>query len=607
LTARGRAAHTGNVDNQTHAPRTRLDLLLHGLRVPVRRDDIAAGLAALTADPDLDDIALISVLAEAIRGRLRRAEHDGAIVHAERARAEQRLEEWRRERLGQLHAKARHRHEQEVVGALTLGRWVASFTEARSVRRRILALLGPTNSGKSHAAFDLLAAAPRGAYLAPLRLLAWEGTERLAERGIAASLMTGEERRIVPGANHLCATVEMADVSTPVDVAVVDEIQMLADEDRGWAWTQAVVGLPAKTLVLAGAAEAEPMIRRLAGLTGESVEIRRFERMVPLTLLDRPVPLAKAEPGDAIVCFSRRDAFALREALIAKNKPPAMVYGALGPDVRRAEAERFRSGAAPVLVATDAIGMGLNLPIRRVLFAATTKYGGLGPHLIRQIAGRAGRYGHYPEGFVGVLAGEDPDPIRLAIEHPPPPLDGPMRVLPREGQLLDIGRRLGAPSLIRVLTVVAERFRWPASGIELGRLDDAMAMAEITAAARLPLKDALGYLGCPADLRDKRTTMQLIAWARRHAHGVTVSAPPPPPRRLEQGIAGDPSDLADAERAAKLLTAYLWLAQKWPAIYDEENQAREAQARINAHIERSLRMGASARLRKRWAKGEGFG
>ncbi|MCU0987501.1 MAG: hypothetical protein MUC89_21645 [Acetobacteraceae bacterium] len=219
------------MDNQTHAPRTRLDLLLHGLRVPVRRDDIAAGLAALTADPDLDDIALISVLAEAIRGRLRRAEHDGAIVHAERARAEQRLEEWRRERLGQLHAKARHRHEQEVVGALTLGRWVASFTEARSVRRRILALLGPTNSGKSHAAFDLLAAAPRGAYLAPLRLLAWEGTERLAERGIAASLMTGEERRIVPGANHLCATVEMADMTTPVDVAVVDEIQMLADEE----------------------------------------------------------------------------------------------------------------------------------------------------------------------------------------------------------------------------------------------------------------------------------------------------------------------------------------------------------------------------------------
>ncbi len=595
------------MDTPAPSSRTRLDLLLHGLRVPVRRDDIAAGLAAIAADPDLDDIALVSVLAEAIRGRLRRAENDGAMVHAERARAEARLEEWRRERLGHLHAKARHRHEQEVVGALTLGRWVASFHEARAIRREIIALLGPTNSGKSHAAFDLLAKAKAGAYLAPLRLLAWEGTERLAERGIAASLMTGEERRVVPGARHLCATVEMADMSSEVDVAVVDEIQMLADEDRGWAWTQAVVGIPARKLVLAGAAEAEPLIRRLAALTGESITVKRFDRMVPLTLLDRPVPLAKTEPGDAIVCFSRRDAFALREALIAKNKPPAMVYGALGPDVRRAEAERFRSGAAPVLVATDAIGMGLNLPIRRILFAATTKYGGLGPHLIRQIAGRAGRYGHYPEGFVGVLAGEDEAPIRTAIEHPPPPLEGPMRVLPREGQLLDIGRRLGAPSLIRVLTVVAERFRWPASGIELGRLDDAMAMAEITAAARLPLKDALGYLGCPADLRDKRTSMQLIAWARRHAHGLAVTAPPPPPRRLDQAVAGDPGDLAEAERAAKLLTAYLWLAQKWPAIYAEEEEARASQGRLNAHIERSLRQGASARLRKRWAKGEAFG
>lgn len=592
------------MDTPAPSSRTRLDLLLHGLRVPVRREDIAAGLAAIAADSDLDDIALISVLAEAIRGRLRRAENDGAMVHAERARAEARLEEWRRERLGTLHAKARHRHEQEVVGALTLGRWVASFQEARAIRREIVALLGPTNSGKSHAAFDMLAEAQRGAYLAPLRLLAWEGTERLAERGIAASLMTGEERRIVPGARHLCATVEMADMSSEVDVAVIDEIQMLADEDRGWAWTQAVVGMPARRIVLAGAAEAEPMIRRLASLTGETITVRRFERMVPLTLLDRPVPLAKAEPGDAIVCFSRRDAFALREALIARNRPPAMVYGALGPDVRRAEAERFRTGTAPVLVATDAIGMGLNLPIRRILFAATTKYGGLGPHLIRQIAGRAGRYGHYAEGFVGVLAGEDESPIRAAIENPPPPLEGPMRVLPREQQLLDIGRRLGAPSLIRVLTVVAERFRWPASGIELGRLDDAMAMAEITAAARLPLKDALGYLGCPADLRDKRTSMQLIAWARRHAHGVEITAPPPPPRRLDQSVAGDPGDLADAERAAKLLTAYLWLAQKWPGIYIEEEEARASQARLNAHIERSLRQGASARLRKRWAKGD---
>ncbi len=566
----------------------------------MRKEDIAACLSALDADPDLDDIALVSVFVEAVRGRLRRAESDGGIDHAARAVAEGRLEEWRRERLAQLNLVARHRHEQEVVGALTLGRWVGSFPEARSIRRRIIAMLGPTNSGKSHAAFDVLAKAASGAYLAPLRLLAWEGTERLAERGIEASLMTGEERRILPGSHHVCATVEMADLSSEVAVAVVDEIQMLADEDRGWAWTQAVIGLPARTLILAGAAEAEPLIRRLAALTGEAVEIRRFERMVPLTLIDHPVPLGRTEPGDALVCFSRRDAFALREALIARKRPPAMVYGALGPDVRRAEAERFRSGAAPVLVATDAIGMGLNLPIRRILFAATTKYGGLGPHLIRQIAGRAGRFGHYPEGFVGVIEGEDLDTIRHAIEHPPPPLNGPLHVLPREQQLLDIGRRVGVSSLLRVLTIVAERFRWPASGFELGRLDDAMTMAEITAGARLPLADALGYLGCPADLRDKRTSLQVTMWARRHAHGLAVAAPPAPPRRLDRVVASDPGDLAEAERAAKLLTAYLWLAQKWPEVYTEEDEARASRGRLNEHIERSLRIGASSRLQKRW-------
>lgn len=585
-----------------HPPpgRHRLDALLAGLRVPVRREDIAAGLAALAADPALDDIALVSILAEAIRGRLKRAADEGAISHPERARAEARLEDWRRQRLGELRARARHRHEGEVVAALTLARWVASFTAARAMRRRILAFLGPTNSGKSHAAFDLLAAARRGAYLAPLRLLAWEGQERLAERGVSASLLTGEERRVRPGDTHLSATVEMADLSTPVPVAVVDEVQMLADEDRGWAWTQAVVGSPAETLVVAGAPEAEPLIRRLAGLTGETVELRRFERMVPLSVLRRPVPLARSEPGDAIVCFSRRDAFALREGLIARGRPPAMVYGALGPEVRRAEAERFRDGTAPVLVATDAIGMGLNLPIRRILFAATTKYGGLGPHLIRQIAGRAGRFGHYPEGFVGVLEGEDPEPITSAIEHPPPALEGPMRVLPRESQLLEIGQRLGAPSLLRVLTAVAERFRWPGAGFALSRLEDAFSIAEIAAAARLSLKDSLGYLGCPVDLRDRAAGQALLAWARRHAHAATVAAPTLPGRLLARRLAGDPADLAEAERAAKLCTAYLWLAQKWPATYCEADSARAVQETLNGYIERSLRQGASARLRKRW-------
>ncbi len=581
-------------------PRRRIEALLHGLRVPIRREDIAAGLAALAADGTLDDIGLVSVLAEAIRGRLKRAQSEGAMSNAERASAEARLEEWRRQRLGDLAARARHRHEGEVVGALTLGRWVGSFVEARSMRRRLVAFLGPTNSGKSHAAFDLLAAAPRGAYLAPLRLLAWEGQERLAERGIRASLLTGEERRVDPADTHLSATVEMADLAAPVAVAVVDEIQMLADEDRGWAWSQAVVGLPAETLVLAGAAEAEPLIRRLAALTGEPVEVRRFERMVPLHLLRRPVPLSRLEPGDALVCFSRRDAFALREALIARGRPPAMVYGALGPEVRRAEAERFRSGDAPVLVATDAIGMGLNLPIRRVLFAATTKYGGLGPHLIRQIAGRAGRFGYYPEGFVGVLAGEDLEPIAAAVENPPPALEGPMRVLPRESQLLEIGRRLGAPSMLRVLTVVAERFRWPGAGFALARLDDAIRLAELCAAARLALRESLGYLGCPIDLRDRASATALLAWMRRHAHGVAVSAPPMPRQLLAHGVAGDPSDLAVAERASRLCTAYLWLAQKWPETYSEELAARAVQSALNEYIERSLRQGASARLRRRW-------
>lgn len=175
-----------------------------------------------------------------------------------------------------------------------------------------------------------------------------------------------------------------------------------------------------------------------------------------------------------------------------------------------------------------------------------------------------------------------------------------MRVLPRESQLLEIGRRLGAASLLRVLVAVAERFRWPGADFALARLEDAFAIAEIAAAARLPLPESLGYLGCPADLRDRAAAQALLAWARRHAQAARVLALPLPRRLVARGVASDPADLAAAERAARLCTAYLWLAQKWPGTYCEEASARAVQATLNGYIERSLREGASVRLRKRW-------
>ena len=117
-----------------------------------------------------------------------------------------------------------------------------TFEKARQLQRSVTLYVGPPNSGKTHAAFERLAQALDGAYLAPLRLLALEGRDRLVARGVPCSLLTGEENVPAAGARVVSSTIEMVGTNTPIDVAVIDEAQMIFDDSRGWAWTQAIVG-----------------------------------------------------------------------------------------------------------------------------------------------------------------------------------------------------------------------------------------------------------------------------------------------------------------------------------------------------------------------------
>ncbi len=257
------------------------------------------------------------------------------------------------------------------------GSYIDKFVPARRLNRRIVFHMGPTNSGKTYAALQALAKAPTGTYLAPLRLLALENYENLLERGLRAGMVTGEEILGEPDPSHTARTIETADLRRPVDVAVIDEIQMLSDPDRGWAWTNALFGIPAKIVIVCGSDDALSHVRRAAEAAGESLDVVTFARKTPLVALDEPVPLADVQPGDAVVAFSRRAVHEIRETLVAAGRSVATIYGALSPEVRRAEARRFRDGEAEVLVTTDAIGMGLNLgPLKRVIFSAVTKWDG---------------------------------------------------------------------------------------------------------------------------------------------------------------------------------------------------------------------------------------
>jgi len=264
----------------------------------------------------------------------------------------------------------------EVLNATDLSHLSSQFTEAREMNRQFHLHIGPTNSGKTYNALKALAKAETGAYAGPLRLLAHEVWERMNRgtvggledgKGRECNLITGEERRVVSlEAGLTSCTVEMLSFTTPVDVVVIDEIQMIGDSQRGGSWTNAVMGLLAKEIHLCGEETVVPVIQKLVAAMGDELVIHRYERLTPLKVLDESLggDLAKVEDGDCVVSFSRTGIFALKKTIEEKRgKRCAVVYGALPPETRSEQARLFNEpdNGIDVMVASDAVGMGLNL------------------------------------------------------------------------------------------------------------------------------------------------------------------------------------------------------------------------------------------------------
>lgn len=299
------------------------------------------------------------------------------------------------------------------------------FPEARNMERRFIVHIGPTNSGKTYASVERLKTAEHGIYLGPLRLLAFEQYQKLNEQGYPCSLYTGEEHQLVPGASIQASTIEMADEFENYDIAVIDEAQMVADKERGWAWTTAILGLRADEIHVCIAPYAEKIITDLIEECGDSYEIIRHERQTPL-VMDKPKFKLFREyihKHDALIVFSRRNVHAVAGELRAMGIRCSVIYGNLPYDVRQEEARRFRDGETDVVVATDAIGMGMNLPIERLVFLEISKFDGTDTRLlnaaeIQQIAGRAGRRGLYEKGLWNALEGKEIIASAVDLEIP---------------------------------------------------------------------------------------------------------------------------------------------------------------------------------------------
>lgn len=242
------------------------------------------------------------------------------------------------------------------------------YPATRAIHRTIHLHVGPTNSGKTYHALKRLEKAKSGIYAGPLRLLAHEVYTRLNAKGIPCHLITGDERVIKEGGvmSMVSCTVEMVAINEDMDVAVIDEIQMIGNKERGWAWTQALLGVKAKEVHLCGETRTVPLIRELAKLMGDKLEIHQYERLSPLETMPESLKgdLKNIKKGDCIVVFSKKGIHEMRIAIEkATNKRVAIIYGDLPPETRAQQARLFNDpdNDYDFLVASDAIGMGLNL------------------------------------------------------------------------------------------------------------------------------------------------------------------------------------------------------------------------------------------------------
>jgi ATP-dependent RNA helicase SUPV3L1/SUV3 len=390
--------------------------------------------------------------------------------------------------------------------------------------------------------------------------------------------------------------------SVDVDVCVIDEIQMIADRDRGWAWANALIGAPAKKVILAGSVDALAAVEELCAYLEEPLEVVHFERKNPLEMMRHATPMKKIEPQTAVVAFSRRDVLSLKQQLSEKYRV-SVVYGNLSPEVRREEARRFREAESEILVATDAIAMGLNLPIRTILFAKDNKFDGLRrrellPSEVLQIAGRAGRYGIEEKGYVGALDENALKTIDKAFHTPLPDIELPVSVMASLEHVMLIGEILETENITTILGFFVDNMEFDGPFVA-ANIESMLEIAAIVDEYELDLRTRY-FLSCaPASISSPYIESVFHRYIRQIEAGNPVLYIPP---RDLPAFAQTNDMLLNAEDRVREISLYLWLSFKFPDLFPDTQKAIEARARLNSYIENSLRQGHFTKKCRRCGK-----
>ncbi len=464
------------------------------------------------------------------------------------------------------------------------------FPLARELDRKLYFFVGPTNSGKTYKAMQELIAADCGIYLAPLRLLALENYHYLREHDIPTSLITGEEERLDEDASHICSTIEMINYSLEVDVAVIDEVQMIEDPDRGWAWVNAVVGAPASKVIMTGSVNALEAVKKIAAYLGEELEVVKFKRKTPLKVLEHPIPLSHLKPKSALIAFSRTDVLNLKAKLSKKHRV-SVIYGNLSPEVREEEARRFREGDSDIVVATDAIAMGLNLPIKTIVFSTDRKFDGekkrpLTPNEVIQISGRAGRYGHHESGQISAINNHILKHIKEAFHSPLPTIKPPFRVKATTEQILSLSEHLKTTNLHKILKYYSKHMNFNGPFIA-ANISTMIELSKILDKKReLSLEEKYMLSGAPVTTKSPLMMRAFLEYVDAIIKKTPIRYKP---SIKLKGVAKSEFELLKAEDELKKISLYMWLAYKMPDIFIDREVAEGYRGVVNRYCENSLK------------------
>ncbi|KAJ0907652.1 putative RNA helicase [Helianthus annuus] len=460
------------------------------------------------------------------------------------------------------------------------------FPFARAIKRKIIYHCGPTNSGKTYNALQRFMEAKKGIYCSPLRLLAMEVFDKVNSLGVYCSLLTGQEKKYVPFGNHTACTVEMVSTEELYEVAVIDEIQMMSDVYRGYAWTRALLGLQADEIHLCGDPSVLDIVRKICQETGDELIENHYERFKPLVVEAKTLlgDIRNVRSGDCVVAFSRREIFEVKLAIEKHtNHKCCVIYGALPPETRRHQANLFneQGNEYDILVASDAVGMGLNLNIRRVVFYSLSKYNGdkivpVPASQVKQIAGRAGRRGSiYPDGLTTTLHLDDLDYLIECLQKP----FGEVRkvgLFPFYEQVELFAGQIANVTFSQLLQKFGENCRLDGSYF-LCKHDHIKKVANMLEKVQgLSLEDRFNFCFAPVNIRDPKAMYHLLRFAQSYAQNVPVSLA----MGMPKSSARNDTELLDLESKHQVVSMYLWLSnhfkeEKFPYVKKAEAMATD--------------------------------